>query len=106
MARQTVRANACDISPKVRREVLGRDKVCIICGRVGEPNAHYIRRSQNGLGIKENVVTLCGQCHNEQHFGKRSEEITAQMKPYLDKLYPDFPDSKRIYDKWAWTKED
>lgn len=98
------RSSACDISAKVKRIVLDRDKVCIICGQPGEPNAHYIRRSQNGLGIKENVVTLCVHCHHEQHFGIRSQAITLQMKQYLDRHYPDFPDEQRIYDKWAWTK--
>ena len=34
------------------------------------PNAHYIARSHGGLGIEENIVTLCMKCHNNYDNGK------------------------------------
>ncbi len=48
------RSKACDISPKVKKKVWERDNhCCIICGSpYAMPNAHYIARSQGGLGIE------------------------------------------------------
>ena len=58
------RAKACDISKKVKDIVWERDgHRCIICGSYqAMPNSHYIRRSQGGLGIPENIVTMCSRC--------------------------------------------
>ena len=71
------RSKACDISQKVKELVWDRDEhKCIICGRYVPKtcaNAHFIKRSQGGLGIPENVVTLCPQCHYEEDFGKDSK---------------------------------
>ena len=95
------RTKATSIPKKVREEVYKRDKGCIICGSSsGVPNAHYVPRSQSGLGIKENVVTLCILCHHEMDNGKNSLEIKAKVKKYLNDLYPDFTDEMRAYDKW------
>ena len=58
------RTKALQIPPAVKRAVHDRDGgLCILCGRPGDPVAHYISRAQGGLGIAENVVTLCGGCH-------------------------------------------
>ena len=47
------RSKACDISPKVRQIVYDRDGgCCIICGKQGIPNAHYISRAHGGLGVR------------------------------------------------------
>ena len=95
------RSKACEINQRVRAEVYMRDKCCIVCGSsAGVPNAHFVPRSQSGLGIKENVVTLCILCHHEMDNGKNSLEIKAKVKKYLNDLYPDFTDEMRIYDKW------
>ena len=95
------RTKATSIPKKVREEVYARDKGCIICGSsAGVPNAHFVPRSQSGLGIKENVVTLCILCHHEMDNGKNSLEIKEKVKEYLDKNYPEFTDEMRIYDKW------
>lgn len=42
------RSKATDISKKVREAVLKRDgHICIVCNqRQGQPNMHYIRRSE------------------------------------------------------------
>ena len=61
------RSKACDISMEVKKKVWERDEhKCVICHNpYAKPNAHYIARSQGGLGIEENIVTLCLRCHNE-----------------------------------------
>lgn len=95
------RAKACEIPMEVKEAVYERDNGrCIICGRPGIPNAHYIRRSDGGLGIVENVVTLCLTCHARFDNGDKREEYGTIIKDYLDTLYPDFSDSDRRYKKY------
>lgn len=49
------RSEACSISIKTKQIVYDRDnQKCIICGKyvpMSNANAHYIKRSQGGLGI-------------------------------------------------------
>lgn len=41
------RSKACDISPATKKIVYARDNGrCIICGKRGNPNSHFIKRSQ------------------------------------------------------------
>lgn len=98
------RTRALDISPAVRRRVWHRDKeCCIICGNPqAMPNSHYIRRSQGGLGIEENVVTMCINCHNEYDNGSGNyrEYIRQATEDYLRSCYPDWDPEKLVYQKW------
>ena len=95
------RAKATDIPYRVKKKVWERDsECCILCGNPeAMPNAHYIRRSQGGLGIEQNIVTLCRKCHNDFDNGSKRIEYGKIIKDYLDLLYPNFPDSKRVYHK-------
>lgn len=94
---------ATAIPPEVKRKVHARDRGrCIVCGDPGLPNAHYIRRSRGGLGIEENIVTLCPKCHHDYDNGFKREPIRAWIEEYLDKWYPDYPDEKRVYSKYDW----
>ena len=97
------RSKATDIPKKVKEAVLKRDGGRCInkCGRPGIPNAHYIRRSQNGLGIEQNVVCLCIQCHHDYDNGFKREEIGNNIKNYLKSIYGDSWNEKDlVYDKW------
>lgn len=98
------RAKACDISQEVKVRVWERDKgCCIICGSpIAAPNAHYIRRSQGGMGIEQNIVTLCMDCHNEfdNGSGKYSQAIKKAVRDYLQGQYDDWSEKDLIYDKW------
>ena len=95
------RSKATDIPKKVREEVYARDKGCIITGsRYNLTLAHYIPRSKGGLGIKENLVTLSLLMHHEMDNGKNSLEIKEKVRVYLNRLYPEFTDEMRRYDKW------
>ena len=92
---------ATNISREVKLRVYERDKGrCIICGSPGLPEAHYIRRSQGGLGIEQNIVTLCRECHREFDEGKRHREYKEKIQDYLFRFYPDFNDYDRLYHKW------
>lgn len=74
---------------------------CVVCGAYGIPNAHYIPRSLGGLGIEENIVTMCLDCHREYDHGTKRKEYAERIIAYLDKHYPGFPDEKRIYNRWV-----
>ena len=100
------RAKATDIPKKVKDEVYQRDSqnvgegVCIIClGGNGVPNAHYIRRSQGGLGIPENIGTLCIYCHNSFDFGygEVKRRIDKRFSDYLKSCYPNWNKDDLIY---------
>lgn len=96
------RAKACDISKKVKDIVWERDgHCCIICGSFNAmPNSHFIRRSQGGLGIEENIVTMCMRCHSMYDQGSDRRAIEAYTERYLKSKYPDWDREKLIYKKW------
>lgn len=95
------RSKACDISQKVKEIVWNRDEhKCISCGRYVPKtcaNAHFIKRSQGGLGIPENVVTLCPQCHYEEDFGKDSKVYEYSIENYLRNYYGTSWNKENLY---------
>lgn len=94
------RTKALDISPEVKKAVYERDGGrCVLCGRTGFPNAHFIPRSQSGRGIEENVVTLCIECHNRYDNGAFRAQTEAELEAYLRGLYPDWSREKLYYRK-------
>jgi 5-methylcytosine-specific restriction endonuclease McrA len=97
MNRQT---KAVAIPPQVKKAVYERDGgACIWCAKKGEPNAHYIPRSHGGLGVAENVLTLCWGCHMEYDQTSNREQMRAFFKDYLKSKYPDWDETKLIYKK-------
>lgn len=101
------KTKAVAISQEVKRRVAERDEIdgwtcCVICGSPnGLPEAHYIARSNNGLGIEENIVTLCRPCHYRYDFGDREEraEIKETLRQYLKSKYPDWNEERLVYRK-------
>ncbi len=66
------------------------------------PNAHYISRAHGGLGIEQNVVTLCQDCHHNYDNGKSKqvkEAIRAKIKAHLRRFYPDWDNYTLTYKK-------
>lgn len=99
-------SKACDISPKVKKAVYERDNgLCIICGAQGLPNAHYIPRSKGGLGIEQNIVTLCPQCHHDYDNGGKRKDYGTMIKAYLKFRYDDWDEEKLYYNKYDWIKQ-
>ena len=97
------RSKACDISPKVRKEVLERDgHQCIICGaNYGLQIAHYISRARGGLGKAQNLATMCVSCHSAMDNGKYHKELQKAVREHLKAHYEDWDESKLIYSKWG-----
>ena len=98
---KTKRAKACDITKKVKDRVWERDgQRCIICGSpYAMPNSHYIRRSQGGLGIEENIVTMCVICHEMYDQGPQRPLIATYTERYLRSKYPNWNPETLIYKK-------
>lgn len=101
--RSSKRARACAIPKSVKDRVWERDEHrCVYCGSVyAFPEAHYIPRSRGGLGIEENILTLCRLCHDAFDRGTAAmrQEIGHQCRAYLMAIYPDWDEEKLIYRK-------
>jgi len=98
LRRQTKLTN---ISKDVKEAVYERDDgCCVLCGRPGLPNAHYIPRSQGGLGIERNIVTLCLECHSKYDQSAERKFIRQILKAYLQSKYDDWDESKLVYNKY------
>ena len=96
-------SKACDISPKVRQEVIDRDKCCIICGRYsGLQVAHYISRARGGLGIPQNLGLMCVACHTEYDNGKFHKETEKAFREHLSAHYDNWDKKDLIYKKWSF----
>lgn len=93
------RSKSTDIPMKVKKVVWERDnQCCILCDNHNAmPNAHYISRAQGGLGIEENIVTLCGGCHFKYDNTAQRKEIKESLKDYLKSKYPDWDERNLIY---------
>ena len=103
MHKQT-RASA--IPARVKAAVALRDSAngpatCIICGAPGGPHCHVVRRSQGGMGIEQNIVTLCGPFHYAFDEGIGMErlrplgfqtraDVSRYIVEYLNGFYPNW----------------
>ena len=104
------RTIALSIPPEVKRAVAERDSVdgwpcCILCGRPAPTDAphafscaHYISRAQGGLGIEENILTLCPCCHRDYDSGERSA-YRPILARHLREHYDGWDESKLVYQK-------
>lgn len=95
------RTMALDISKVVKDAVWERDgHRCILCGNPqAMPNAHFIARSQGGLGIEQNIVTLCRQCHNDYDNSPLRPLLREEIRAYLQGQYPDWDETRLVYRK-------
>ena len=95
---------ACEIPHEVKISVYERDQqCCVLCGRWVHPffaNAHYIPRSQGGLGIEENIFTACHECHDRYDKTTERPKIRERLREYFMSKYPGWDESKLIYSKW------
>ena len=105
------RTKALDIPMAVKRKVAERDSrdghpCCIYCGLPAPSeypltfsNAHYIPRSQGGLGVEENILTLDWECHMKYDHSDEREEMKAFFREYLMSKYPDWDEEKLVFVK-------
>lgn len=105
------RTRALAITYRTKEEVAERDSIdgypcCILCGcpapvnnQLAFSNAHYISRAQGGLGVEENILTLCPACHYRYDQTEDREMLKAFFARYLKEHYPDWDEENLIYRK-------
>lgn len=109
--RKTDRAKALEITLSVKRAVAARDSVenwpcCIFCGApapvggIAWSNAHFVPRSQGGLGIEQNVLTVCPDCHWKMDQTVTREAMLEYAEQYLKSKYKSWTRTKCIYRPW------
>ena len=96
---------ATSIPLKVKKVVWERDNhCCIFCGKYVDmffANSHYIKRSHNGMGIPENIMTNCQSCHDLFEESKYREQMKEFAKKYLMSKYNHWNEEMLIYKKWG-----
>ena len=98
---------ATAISQAVKDAVIRRDDHrCIFCRRWGAPEAHIVRRSQGGLGIEENVVCACRECHRAMDEGRDRKYYQRKAEIYMKNHYPDWDRKRLTYKKYMLNKEE
>lgn len=94
---------ATEISKSVKEIVWERDKhSCIYCGcyvSVEYANSHFIKRGQLGLGIEENIVTACYNCHYNYDFKDFDKQMYIYTRNYLKNLYNGWNEDILVYKK-------
>ena len=97
------RSKACSIILKVKKIIWERDNYCcVICGDSNSsPNAHLKSRAHGGLGIEENVATLCMKCHHDMDNGLKRKEYLDTLENYMRSIYENWDDIEREYKKWS-----
>lgn len=102
MTLKSKRSKATDIPQKVKQKVWERDKgICVNCKTAYNtmPNAHFIPRSAGGLGIEQNIVTLCSECHRRFDQTTERKEIGIKIEAYLKRKYPSWEKQNLFYKK-------
>ena len=100
---------ARDFDRKAKEAISARDSIdgwpcCVFCGLAAPAplawsNAHFIARSQGGLGIPENGLTLCPRCHARYDQTDGREEMRCYFREYLEERYDDWSEDALTYRK-------
>jgi 5-methylcytosine-specific restriction endonuclease McrA len=102
---------ARSIPKHVKEAVAARDSFdgypcCVACGLPAPPEkptdfacAHFIARSQGGLGITENIISLCPRCHRRYDQSTDRAEIREYLREYLQSKHPEWCEENLIYKK-------
>jgi len=100
---------ARDFSRKAKEQISERDSIngwpcCVFCGLAAPAplawsNAHFISRGQGGLGVPENGLTLCPECHMRYDQMTARQEMRAFFREYLQEQYPNWNEEKLYYRK-------
>lgn len=92
-----------DIPKSVKLKVHERDKGrCIFCHIPVSwhyANSHFIKRSQLGMGIEENIFCACTKCHNKFDDSIDRENMVIKAEKYLKSKYKNWDIDKLRYKK-------
>ena len=116
--KKSTQAKAREFSAKERKAVYERDgRQCIFCrmnyrmksatpyGLYIKSVMHYIPRSKNGMGIRQNGAVGCQYHHEMMDNGSqgRREEMLALFRSYLKSHYPEWDEKQLVYSRWQGT---
>lgn len=100
---------ARDFGKKDKEAIAARDSVmgwpcCVYCGKASPrplaySNAHFIARSQGGLGVPENGLTLCPECHGRYDQSEHRERMRGYFRAYLQSKYENWSEESLVYRK-------
>lgn len=97
------RTKYTNIKTETKKLVWDRDGgCCVLCGKhvsVFNSNAHIVPRSQGGLGVKENIVTLCNTCHYELDNTPKRSKLMPMVKHYIKGYYQEWNEDDMKYRK-------
>ena len=77
---------------------------CVYCGsaapgQLAWSNAHFIARSQGGLGVEENGLTLCPMCHILYDHSLARKRMREFFREYLKSKYEYWNEDELVYRK-------
>jgi 5-methylcytosine-specific restriction endonuclease McrA len=100
---------ARDFNLATKKAISERDSIngwpcCVYCGSAAPAplawsNAHFIARSQGGLGVVENGLTLCPKCHHAYDQTTRRAELREFFREYLEEKHMDWDEDSLYYEK-------
>jgi len=83
----TERGNTLRFSGESVARIIIRDGgACLACGRPASDIAHYVRRSQGGLGVPQNGGCMCRSCHCE-YDSRLNEGLADTFREHLRAHY-------------------
>ena len=104
-----VDTKARDFDRKAKDAISERDSIdgwpcCVYCGAAAPAplawsNAHFIARSQQGLGKPENGLTLCPKCHRRYDQSTDRKMMREFFREYLQSKYEYWNEDDLIYRK-------
>lgn len=100
---KSARTKAMQIPKSVKYKVWERDNHrCLNCYKyvpVDCACCHFVARSQGGLGIEQNILTLCPDCHRIFDNSDQRQTLKPIFETYLKSKYEDWNINDLIYKK-------
>lgn len=100
---------AQDFDKHTKVAIAERDSICgwPCCVYCGDPapgltawsNAHFIARSQGGLGVLENGLTLCPKCHKRYDHTFARKKMREFFREYLKSKDKYWNEDELVYRK-------
>jgi len=106
MRRKTNIKSILNFPQHVKDSMKLRDGRCVLCKSVKNKLSahHFIYKSAFGMGIIENGVSLCIECHDDIHNHDPNYGLRDYVQQYLDTLYPEFDNNMRKLKKYGGRK--
>lgn len=99
------RTKALMITKETKMLVWERDnRQCIFCGKYVDwnfANSHFIKRSHGGLGIPENIMTNCYECHHLFDDTPMRKYMIQRAEDYFKQKYPNWNKDNLVYKKYS-----